>query len=263
MSRQLHQRFSSLKAKQAAEFYSWLHSDVGSPLSQRVELFLKRWLDDAYGLRHLLLGATPKSFTGAPNIKDCFSMSPCLGSQSADFLADSAALPFESDSFQLVSLAFELDFTERPLPVLAEATRILAPGGHIMIAGFNAFSLHGIRRLSQIDKLMHSQTLAHQLGRLNLFQLNRWLSGLGFVSERIETSHYGQRATSSAWSWLYGSVDACLLGPIYFIKARKEVHGMTPAGASRQVKFRLTSNSIGKAAPQAHCAHTKQPPQAS
>ena len=64
-----------------------------------------------------------------------------------DIAADPAELPFTSDSLDVVVLIHQLEFQDAPHPVLREAERVVAPEGHLLVVGFNPFSLWGLRRL--------------------------------------------------------------------------------------------------------------------
>ena len=63
-------------------------------------------------------------------------------------LADLDALPMHDNSVDLVLLHHSVEFSENPHQVLREATRVLAPGGNLVIVGFNPWSLFGARRLA-------------------------------------------------------------------------------------------------------------------
>ena len=60
------------------------------------------------------------------------------------------ALPFPSDSIDLVVLPHSLEFAPDPHLMLREVERVLRPEGRIVITGFNPASLWGLRqRMSQ------------------------------------------------------------------------------------------------------------------
>ena len=52
-------------------------------------------------------------------------------------LALPEALPFANEAFDLVVLPHSLDFSSAPQQLLAEAVRVLAPEGRLILAGFN------------------------------------------------------------------------------------------------------------------------------
>ncbi|MDT8428585.1 MAG: class I SAM-dependent methyltransferase [Pseudomonadales bacterium] len=67
------------------------------------------------------------------------------GQKQAVALAE--ALPLESDSVDTVVLHHALDFTPDKHRLLREATRVIIPGGKLLIVGFNPFSLWGGAKL--------------------------------------------------------------------------------------------------------------------
>jgi demethylmenaquinone methyltransferase/2-methoxy-6-polyprenyl-1,4-benzoquinol methylase len=68
--------------------------------------------------------------------------------QGLDFVcADAAALPVPSDSFDAVTIAFGLRNVTHRAPALAEAVRILRPGGHFLCLEFSHLVLPGLQPL--------------------------------------------------------------------------------------------------------------------
>ena len=61
-------------------------------------------------------------------------------------LADLDAIPLNDNSVDFVILHHALEFSPNPHQVLREITRILSPGGNLVIVGFNPWSLIGLRR---------------------------------------------------------------------------------------------------------------------
>jgi SAM-dependent methyltransferase len=64
----------------------------------------------------------------------------------AELVADPHALPFAENTIDLVVMPHALEFTDDPHLMLREAYRVMRPEGQIVIAGFNPFSLYGIKR---------------------------------------------------------------------------------------------------------------------
>lgn len=86
------------------------------------------------------------------------------------------ALPFKSNSLDGVVMHHALENTHDPRVALREVTRVLMPGGRIVICGFNPLSLLGLRRLYArvFDDSLSDQ---HLVSPLRLFD---WLTLLGF-----------------------------------------------------------------------------------
>ncbi|MFO1502639.1 MAG: class I SAM-dependent methyltransferase [Steroidobacteraceae bacterium] len=64
-------------------------------------------------------------------------------------LVDGEQLPYARDTFDAVVLPFVISVTPDPKRLLAEASRVLAPGGHLLIV--NHFA--GVRGLRWLEKL--------------------------------------------------------------------------------------------------------------
>ncbi|MEQ8313776.1 MAG: methyltransferase domain-containing protein [Gammaproteobacteria bacterium] len=62
-------------------------------------------------------------------------------------VADIEELPLASDSMDVVVIHHALDFTEDSHRLLREATRVLRPGGQLLIVGFNPVSTWGLWKL--------------------------------------------------------------------------------------------------------------------
>lgn len=59
--------------------------------------------------------------------------------------ADMMALPFDKDNFAAVTLNMVLHFADRPDAVLAEAARVLRPGGQLVVVDFATHDLVALR----------------------------------------------------------------------------------------------------------------------
>jgi len=92
------------------------------------------------------------------------------------------ALPIINDSVDVVLLAHTLEFEQDPHQVLREADRVLVPGGHIVLLGFNPFSPWGMWHL-----LVSRWSLPPWSGQFRSSRRIRdWLSLLGYD---ISVSH--------------------------------------------------------------------------
>ncbi|HCO43690.1 MAG TPA: hypothetical protein DCZ11_03725 [Gammaproteobacteria bacterium] len=75
-------------------------------------------------------------------------MAPAPGSGTA-LCGDLKAWPVASASAAVVILRHVLEQVDDPAPVLAEAERVLMPFGRLLVAGFNPWSLCGLRGLAE------------------------------------------------------------------------------------------------------------------
>ena len=85
-------------------------------------------------------------------------------------------LPFANGSMDAVVLRHALETAADPRTVLREATRAIAPGGRLVIATFNPWSLWGLRRLyaGAVPDALRGLTLVAP------YRLLDWLTLLGF-----------------------------------------------------------------------------------
>jgi SAM-dependent methyltransferase len=96
------------------------------------------------------------------------------------------ALPFKANSLDGVVLHHALENTEDARVALREITRVLMPGGRVVICGFNPFSLVGLRRL--YARVIDDSLSDHRM--LNPMRLFDWLTLLGFELD-VKPLYYG------------------------------------------------------------------------
>lgn len=139
------------------------------------------------------------------------------------------ALPFEARSIDLMLLTHTLDFADDPHQVLREVSRVLTPEGHILILGFNPFSLWGLWRL------LHRRSNAPWCGHfLGLPRIKDWLKLLDFELVRGNMLYYRPPLTSETNMQRLLFLDKAgdrwwpLAGAVYLLVAKKRVAGMTP-----------------------------------
>ena len=76
------------------------------------------------------------------------------GNQKADLLqADMRALPFPDAAFDTVTMHHVLHFADNPAAVLAEAARVVAPGGKLLVVDYAAHDREELRSRSQHSRL--------------------------------------------------------------------------------------------------------------
>jgi len=146
----------------------------------------------------------------------------------------SAALPFAERSVDLAVLAHSLDFSRDPHQALREVDQVLTGDGHVVIVGFNPFSLWGFRSaLSNLSAriLGRERTSAHRSpwrGRwLRPNRVQDWLALLGYEVTAGRRSEYGLPIQSKRLAERLGFLDRAgdrwwpRLGGVYVVVARK------------------------------------------
>ena len=132
--------------------HRWFSTASGQELAERESRLLTRRLAGLYARRVLQVGAygggrCPAVFGEARQwVLDDWPGGPI------DLRARSQVLPLASGSVDVVVLIHQLEFTAQPHQVIREAVRVLAPEGHLLVLGFNPFSLWGLRRLLPVGR---------------------------------------------------------------------------------------------------------------
>lgn len=151
-----------------------------------------------------------------------------MDERGAGVVAHPAELPFASQSVDLVVLPHVLEFSSHPHQVLREVERVLVPEGHLVISGFNPFSMWGFRR-----------ALSGNLGELpwrgqyfSVPRLKDWLSLLSFETRAGAFGCYAPPVASEKWLRRWSFMDSAgdrwwpIAGGAYVLEAVKRVSGM-------------------------------------
>jgi len=141
---------------------------------------------------------------------------------------DISDLPFANASIDLVVLAHSLEFHPDPHQLLREVERTLIHEGTLIVAGFNPFSLWGLRhRMPRCPEGFPWN--GHYIG---VPRLKDWLSLLSFEIDRGHFGRYAPPMQSEVWfkrlHWMESAGDRWwpIAGGVYVIRAVKRVHGM-------------------------------------
>jgi SAM-dependent methyltransferase len=160
-------------------------------------------------------------------------------------LCDFDALPFDSNSLDLVVLPHALEFARDPHLALREVERVLVPEGRVVVVGFNPASLWGLRQ-----RLGHWRRRLLMRAAQPLFlpsagefmgyrRLRDWLRLLSFEVEAGRFGCYRAPVTSSRWLSRYEWMERAgerwwpVFGAVYFVVAVKRVRGMRLVGLAR------------------------------
>ena len=134
--------------------------------------------------------------------------------------------PFATSSADLLLLPHVLEFSPNPHDTLRDAERVLVPEGHLVVSGFNPYSLWGARRLFNKDKSFPWQ------GRyVSLPRLKDWLALLNFEVVGGRMGCYAPPMRNPNWLQRCRFMDNAgdrwwpMLGGMYFLVAKKRVMG--------------------------------------
>lgn len=161
---------------------------------------------------------------------------------------DFDALPFPSQSLDLVVLPHTLELARDAHDTLREVERVLVPEGRVVILGFNPASLWGLRQ--------HAGHWRQRLGGeqplylpsagefIGYRRVRDWLRLLGF---EVEHGRFGcwrlplrSETGLARCAWMEGAGARFwpVLGAVYMVEAVKRVHGMRLVGLARRQKLR-------------------------
>jgi len=138
------------------QWNSWLGQPQGGYLVEAERQLLPSLLAEYYGKYIALIGVPEQqSLLTTSNMMYPFLISPMViqvrsgaRSESAYYIeSEFYELSIHSSSIDLVILPHTLEYVDNPRRILAEACRIVKPEGHIVIFGFNPYSLWGLKKL--------------------------------------------------------------------------------------------------------------------
>ena len=236
-----------------AGFDLWLKSETGSILARCEREKIGRILAGLFGYHIAQIGHYDGELLESASrirnkielhldddgVKDC----------GCGVLAGAASLPFAAHSIDVVVVPHVLEFTPDPGAVLNEIERVLIEDGHLIVAGFNPWSLWGLWRLNPIRP-----------GRLPLngrfhgiARLRHWLSVLNFELIEVERFLFPlPPARKGLLSRLLfpqkpGKFRLPVFGAAYIMVAQKRRIPATPIKMSRRKKIFLSGASAGPA----------------
>lgn len=165
-------------------------------------------------------------------------------------LADPSALPFESQSIDLLVLPHVFETTHTPHAVLREVERVLMPEGRVVISGFNPWSLWGARNVMPGMEQWLPQS---SMSLVSVPRLRDWLKLMSFEVDPAVFGCFAPAVRSQKW------LDRCqflerpgsrwwnMCGNVYVITAVKRVVGMRllgPPWKQKQKRKRARAASV-------------------
>jgi SAM-dependent methyltransferase len=158
------------------------------------------------------------------------------------------ALALAASSIDVLVLPHVLEFGRDPHGVLREAERVLIGEGHLLILGFNPWSLFGLWRLC-----LGWRNDAPWSGRhLRLARVKDWLALLGFdVVLTAKASYRPPLERVSMFRWLeflerFGAYFWPFFGNIYMIVAKKRVLRVRPVKSAWLKRRGLVAGGVAE-----------------
>ena len=177
---------------------------------------------------------------------------------------DFDALPFDSNSLDLVVLPHALELARDPHLALREVERVLVPEGRVVVVGFNPSSLWGLRQWlgRWRRRLVRSPRTGLFLPSAGEFmryrRLRDWLRLLSFEVEDGRFGCYRPPLSTQKWlvrfEWMEHAGDRWwpVFGAVYFVVAVKRVRGMRLVGLARTERRSVQANASPVVATQHH-----------
>lgn len=261
----------------------WLRTPAGRYLLAWEQAHLDRAVVDIFGFHALQLGLPeldglranrmPHRWVGGDGSPASdhddheLAVRPAVIALQCDF----DALPFDSQSLDLVVLPHSLELARDPHLTLREVERVLRPEGRVVIVGFNPASLWGLRqRLGRMRRGMgfSRQTppfLPSDGDFIGYRRLRDWLRLLSFEVEAGRFGCYRPPVVSERWLTRYEWMERLgdrwwpVFGAVYSITAVKRVRGMRLVGLVRKERIKAKAAPAVVVHHHQHCAGLGRP----
>lgn len=240
-----------------AELAAWLATPPGRYLLAWEQSRVDQVVGDLFGFHALQLGLCALDALRCNRMPHRWCASDHLDLVSTPDVAPPAALalhcdfdalPFPAASIDLVVLPHTLEFARDAHRTLREVERVLVPEGRVVIFGFNAASLWGLRqrggRLRRRLGGARDTFLPRDGEFIGYWRLRDWLRLLSFEVEGGRFGCYAPPLTSQRWLQRWAWMDRVgdrwwpVFGAVYSLVAVKRVRGMRLVGLARETRRR-------------------------
>jgi len=152
----------------------WLQHALGRSVLDAEQEILFSLLEQRYGKHAVLLGSPQQQrLLNASVMPHYVLISPLINKDHAIASIESGfyELPIASGCVDLVLLPHTLELLDNPQQLLMEACRIVKPEGHIIIFGFNSFSLWGLKK-----RWMQGKHMSWPGNFIQINTIKKWLA---------------------------------------------------------------------------------------
>jgi SAM-dependent methyltransferase len=215
----------------------WYLGEQGQRLLAAEQIVVDQQLQNCFGY-HLLQLSVSSQFTlyDSSAVQHKYRAHPLSQSTDTapDVLSGFEMLPFETGSVDVALLHHAHEFVANPHEVLREMQRVVTPRGHLIIAGFNPWSLLGAHTLA-------SRFRSDTPWRQHLISKRRivdWLSLLGFGVIHIQYvfprpwPEFDRQWLAKSSGAIRDNIHRTPFGACYIISAVKDVSTLTPVRPS-------------------------------
>ena len=171
------------------QLHAWYERPIGKLLRQHERIQLEHALGTLFGYHIVQVGClSGDNLLSSSRISHHLVVDPAGHSdwKNASLCAYPDAIPLASDSVDVVVLPHTLEFDRDPHQILREVDRILIPEGHVVVLGFNPWSLWGLRSLLQ----QRSRVVPWCGDFLSISRLKDWVGLLGYDVVAIQCFFY-------------------------------------------------------------------------
>jgi len=217
---------ATILVDQIMEITSWFESTLGKQLIETETAILDELLGEMFGYHLLQIGFPQVDLCAESPVQHRMKTS-LIDLPGADLSAYPDALPFEPDCIDVLISHHLLDFCQKPQDLLREFSRVVLPGGWLVLIGFNPYSLWGLTRLLMCWK----QEAPWTSRLLTPNRLMDWLNVLNFRIDRAIYCEYrlpfrARHGRSPDYSLGLSRRTQLPIGAVSIIVARKQVESM-------------------------------------
>jgi len=224
---------------------TWLETAIGRHVRALEQRQINRLVSNVFGYHAVQVSLPEWDLLRTSRIMHkWYTQQPVNPSQPRDDLlaAQPEALPFETQSIDLILLPHVLENAYDPHQVLREVERVLVPEGRVIITGFNPLSLWGLReRMVGLAPRLPAPA-AHWVSP---YRISDWLELLSFDMEESFLGGYIPYCETPRWIRRWQFMERMgrrwwpIGGAVYVIRAVKRVSGMRMVGLDwSQMKHR-------------------------
>lgn len=209
----------------------WWESPAGRALVAAEALVVGEALENVFGWECLQIGAWGENqqVLAGCRTRHRSVLGPPGMSPFADILGRASQLPVAGDSLDAVVMPHTLEFASDPYAIVRETDRVLVGEGHLLVLGFQPWSLWG--RRARFSRSGFPPGLRRVLSER---RVREWLTLLGYEVFAARRYLYrtpwagGLAEGESADRLLRRGLTFPLPAGAYLLKARKQVYTFTP-----------------------------------
>lgn len=230
------QPFDNSPAARLCALEDWFDTGFGQHVLAAERELADARLPALFGFHLMQLGISRRvPLYGASAVRHRFQLARMPGGEGVGAVGAHESLPLEADSIDVALLHHALEYSPNPHQLLREAARVVVPHGHVIVIGFNPWSLFGLCAVP-------GRRFGHPVWQSRLLGARRvcdWLALLDFAVDSVQYRVFAppveHRPTleRSAVLERVGQRLSLPFGAVYLIHARKQQGAITPVRSLR------------------------------